>query len=292
VIRLLVVSLIWALSFGLIKGRLAGLDPTAVAAVRLAAATALFLPFLRLGGLRAATLLRLTLVGTLQFGAMYLLYLRAYAYLAAYQVALFTIFTPLFVVLLDAAWERRWRNRYAVAAALSVLGAAAALGWSRPPGGVATGFVLVQLSNLCFALGQLAWRRERRRLPAAVSDASVFALPYAGALMLTLIVSLGTTRWGAFAPAPVQWATIAYLGLLASGAAFFWWNQGAAQVNAGTLAAVNNLKIPLGIAASLTLFGEHADLPNLLASGLLLGAAVWIAQREAAPSSPAEPDPA
>jgi len=214
---------------------------------------------------------------------MYVLYLRAYGYLAAYQVALFTIFTPLWVVLLDAALERRWRHRYAAAAALSVAGAAAALGWAQPKGGLATGFLLVQLSNLCFAAGQIAWRRERARLPASRSDASVFALLYAGALALTLLVSLRTTAWSAFAPSPMQWATIAYLGLLASGAAFFWWNQGAAQVNAGTLAACNNLKIPLGIAASLTLFGEKADLPNLLASLLLLGAAVWIAQRADAP---------
>jgi drug/metabolite transporter (DMT)-like permease len=37
---LLIVSLIWAFSFGLIKGRLAGLDPTAVAVLRLALAAA------------------------------------------------------------------------------------------------------------------------------------------------------------------------------------------------------------------------------------------------------------
>jgi drug/metabolite transporter (DMT)-like permease len=285
VIRLLVVSLIWALSFGLIKGRLAGLDPTAVAAVRLIGATALFLPWLRARRLGAGAILRLALIGGIQFGAMYALYLRAYAYLAAYQVALFTILTPLFVVLLDALLERRWRGRYAVAGALSVLGAAAALGWVNPTGPLVRGFLLVQLSNLCFALGQLAWRRERRRLPAAVSDASVFALLYAGALGLALLVSLRSTAWSAFAPSPLQWVTLAYLGLLASGAAFFWWNQGAAQVNAGTLAAFNNLKVPLGIAASLTLFGEKADLPNLLASLLLLGAAVWIGQRGETPGS-------
>jgi drug/metabolite transporter (DMT)-like permease len=285
VIRLLVVSLIWALSFGLIKGRLAGLDPTAVAAARLAAATALFLPWLRIGRLGGGAKLRLTLIGAIQFGAMYVLYLRAYAYLAAYQVALFTILTPLFIVLVDAALERRWRGRYAAAGALAVLGAAAALGWSNPTGALAHGFLLVQGSNLCFALGQLAWRRERRRLPPEATDASVFALLYAGALGLTLLVSFRSTAWSGFAPSPVQWATIAYLGLLASGAAFFWWNQGAAQVNAGTLAAFNNLKIPLGIAASLTLFGEKADLPNLLASLLLLGAAVWIGQRGDAPTA-------
>lgn len=275
---LLAVSFVWAFSFGLVK-RLAGLDPTAIAVMRLAISLAVFAPFLRPSRISRGSAVRLFLIGTVQFGALYILYLRSYAYLHAYEVALFTITTPIFVTLADAALERRWRMRYVAAALLSVAGAAA-VEYNSPGGsGVATGFVLVQLSNLCFAVGQVAWRRERRRLPAAVGDASVFALPYAGALTLTLLVSLCTTRWGAFAPSPAQWATIVYLGAVASGAGFFLWNVGATRVNAGTLAAINNAKIPLGIACSLLFFGETADIPRLLLGGALMAGGVWIAGR-------------
>ncbi len=273
---LLAVSLVWAFSFGLIK-RLSGLDPTAIAVIRLAISFAVFAPFLRVSTIARAARIRLFLIGMVQFGAVYILYLRSYAHLHAYEVALFTITTPLFVALADAAAERRWRMRYAAAAALSVAGAGEVVYSSVGDSGILAGFVLVQLSNLCFAAGQVAWRRERALLPADVSDASVFALPYAGALALTALVSLFTTRWGAFSATPAQWATMAYLGAIASGACFFLWNVGATRVNAGTLAAVNNAKIPLGIACSLLFFGETADLPRLVLGGALMALGVWIA---------------
>jgi drug/metabolite transporter (DMT)-like permease len=284
---LLAVSFVWAFSFGLVK-RLTGLDPTAIAVMRLAISLAVFAPFFRPSRIPRGVAIRLLLIGTVQFGALYVFYLRSYAYLHAYEVALFTITTPLFVALTDAALERRWRPRYGAAAVLSVLGAGALEYNSVGHSGVVVGFIgfiLVQLSNLCFAVGQVAWRRERRRFPSGVSDASVFALPYAGALAVTLLVSLFTTRWAAFSPNPVQWATILYLGAVASGAGFFLWNVGATRVNAGTLAAINNAKIPLGIACSLLFFGETANLPRLLAGGALMAAGVWIAgeKRESAP---------
>jgi drug/metabolite transporter (DMT)-like permease len=275
-ILLLAVSVIWAFSFGLIKG-LGALDPTAVAVLRLAISLLVFAPFFRPGAMGAAQMARLALIGAVQFGAVYLLYLRAFAHLHAYEVALFTITTPLFVALVDALLERRWRMRYAAAAGLSVLGAGVVLWASFGSAGILGGFVLVQLSNLCFACGQLAWRKERARLPKEAPDASVFALPFAGALALTLAVSLAATDWRAFSAGPAQWATIAYLGAVASGAGFFLWNVGSTRVNAGALAAFNNAKIPLGITCSILVFGEAADMARLVAGGALMALGVWVA---------------
>jgi len=276
-ILLLAASLIWAFSFGLIKERLAGLDPTAVAVLRLAISLAVFAPLFRPLCLGAAPVLRLALIGAVQFGATYVLYQRSYAHLHAYEVALFTITTPILVALIDSAVERTWRTRYYGAAALSVAGAGVVLWRSVADSGILGGFILVQLSNLCFAGGQVAWRRERARLPSELSDASVFVLPFSGALALSLAVSWLTTDWRSFAPAPAQWATIAYLGAIASGAGFFLWNVGSTRVNAGTLAACNNAKIPLGIACALIVFGEKADLARLLAGAALMATGVWIA---------------
>jgi len=276
VILLLLVSVVWAFSFGFLKG-LAGLDSTAVAVVRLAISLVVFAPFLRPGRIPGPARVRLALVGALQFGAVYVFYQRAYVHLHAYEVALFTITTPIFVALIDAALERRWKPRYLAAALLSVAGAGVVVWKSIGDSSILTGFVLVQASNLCFAAGQLAWRRERAAIPPEVTDASVFALLFAGGLALTLVVSLFTTRWQGFSPTGLQWATIAYLGAVASGVGFFLWNVGATRVNAGTLAAFNNAKIPLGIACSLLVFGERADLSRLLVGGALMAAGVWIA---------------
>jgi drug/metabolite transporter (DMT)-like permease len=287
---LLLVSFIWAFSFGLNKG-LGGLDSTAIAVLRLAISLAVFAPFFRPRGMSAAQALRLALVGAVQFGAMYVLYQRSYAHLHAYEVALFTITTPILVALIDAVVEKRWRGRFFAAAALSVAGAGVVLWQSVGETGLLVGVVLVQLANLCFAGGQVAWRHERARLPPGVSDASVFALPYGGALVLALAVSGLTTSWRSFSPAPAQWATIAYLGAVASGLCFFLWNLGATRVNAGLLAAFNNAKIPLGIACSLVVFREKADLGRLLVGGALmaLGAVVAGRRPDAAPSEGGHP---
>jgi len=245
--------------------------------LRLAISLAVFAPLFRRLRMGAAPVLRLALIGAVQFGATYVLYQRSYAHLHAYEVALFTITTPILVALIDSAVERTWRTRYYAAAALSVAGAGVVLWRSAAGSGILGGFVLVQLSNLCFAAGQVAWRRERARLPAELSDASVFVLPFSGALALALAVSCLTTDWRSFAPAPAQWVAIAYLGAVASGAGFFLWNVGSTRVNAGALAACNNAKIPLGIACALVVFGEKADLARLLTGGALMAIGVWVA---------------
>lgn len=276
-IYLLLASLVWAFSYGLIKGELAGLDATAVAVLRLACATLVFLPFLRLKKIPRRNAWRLAVIGAVQFGLMYIVYLKAFAFLAAYEVVLFTIFTPVYVALLDGALERRWQWRHLGAALLAFVGAGVML-WHRAPGSnVATGFLLMQLSNLCFAAGQLAWRKERARLN-NVTERETFGLLYLGAVAAGLIASLFTTDWTAFRPDLTQFGVIVYLGVVASGIGFFWWNLGALRVNSGTLAVMNNAKIPVGIIVSLLFFGENADLIRLLISGAIMLAAVGLAE--------------
>jgi drug/metabolite transporter (DMT)-like permease len=284
---LVLVSFIWAFSPGLIKGRLTGLDATAVATIRLALALLVFLPFFRPGGITRGKLLRLALVGTVQFGLMYLFYLRAFALLPAYAVGLFTITTPLYLVLFDAAVTRRWQTHYAYAALVAIAGAGVMLVREHGINGDwLSGCLLVQLSNLCFAAGQLAWRRERARLPAATSDAALFALPYAGAFIVTAVASAFVTDWSGLHLTPSHLLTLLYLGAIASALAFFLWNLGASRVGTGTLAVLNNAKVPLTVACSLLFFGEQADPLRLLASIVLLGFALWLAERRPARSAP------
>jgi drug/metabolite transporter (DMT)-like permease len=271
-----VVSLVWAFSFGLIK-KLTGLDSTAIAVARLAVSVAVFLPFLRLGA-GPRKLLAAAAIGAVQFGLVYIFYLRAYAYLHAYEVALFTITTPIFVVILDAAVARRWSNRFLLAAALSVAGAGI-LVWRAGGGrGALVGFGLMQLSNACFALGQVAWRSLRASMPAQISDKSVFGAAYAGGLALSGCVSAFSGSWSHFSPTGPQWLIILYLGAVASGVCFFLWNVGATRVNAGVLAVFNNAKVPLGIAVSLAVFGESVDLARLLGGAAAMALGVWVAQ--------------
>jgi drug/metabolite transporter (DMT)-like permease len=186
------------------------------------------------------------------------------------------------VALCDACVERRLQPRYALAAVLAMLGSATILVPGAPSGDLLKGFALMQASNLCFAAGQNAWRRERAKIDATIADAALFALPYAGAVVTCIAGSLVVTDWTSVHLTGSQWLVLAYLGVVSSGACFFWWNIGATRVNAGTLAVFNNAKVPLGVACSLLFFGESADLPRLLAGGALMALGVWVAERRAA----------
>jgi drug/metabolite transporter (DMT)-like permease len=280
---LLLVSLIWSFSYGLIKEFLVGLDPAAVGVVRVGFSALVFLPFLRLRGLTLGQGWKLAGIGALQFGVLYIFYLPAYAYVAAHEVALFTIFTPLYVALTDAALERRWHHRYGAAALLAVAGAAVIL-WpgadKKVSDSVVTGFVLMQIGNLCFSVGQVLYRKLRPQLPPDAKDHALFGLPYLAALAVLGGYSLVSVNWVAFAPTPTQWLVLAHLGIVASGLGFFWWNLGGTRVNPGSLAAWNNAKVPLGVVVSLVFFHESANLPRLAVSLALLLAAIWFAERK------------
>ena len=69
-----------------------------------------------------------------------------------------------------------------------------------------------------------------------------------------------------------------YLGVLASGVCFFLWNFGAIKVNVGTLAVFNNLKVPLGVAASIFVFSEEGDFIKMIFSGIFIGIAIYISE--------------
>lgn len=277
-VYLVAVSLLWAFSFGLIKNQLAGLDSFWVATTRLGLAMLVFLPFLRPRKIAASLAIRFGLIGAVQFGVMYVLYIASFRHLQAHEVAMFTIFTPIYVVLLDGLRERRV-NRMALAAAALAGAGAAVLKWQ---GGITPehvlGFVMLQGANLCFAGGQLAYRRLRQRNPEA-SDASVFGWLYFGAFVTAGILAGAWGDWSRFSPSDTQWGTLAYLGILATGIGFFGWNLGATKVSTGALAVSNNLLIPLAVLVAIVVFGESAPWGNLIASMLIMGAALALASR-------------
>jgi len=267
---LLAVSLLWALSFGLVA-RVSPLGAAWVAAARSLLALGLFLPFLRVRGLARKDALGLVLVGALQFGLMYVLYTASFRYLHPSEVALFTIFTPILVALADNALARRMAWGTLGVATLAVVGTGICLGARLGQEGILLGLFWVQLSNTCFALGQVLYRRLARRLERP--DHTLMGLLYAGAALVTLAMALGS---GTPLPRPSasQLLVLAYLGLIASGVGFFLFNAGARRVDVGTLAVFNNAKVPLAILASALVFGEHVHWLRLGAGGGLVALAL------------------
>lgn len=270
---LLLISLLWAFSFGLIKAELTGIDSTIVALLRLFIAWLAFLAFTKKIEDRKI-ILKLILIGMLQFGAMYILYIRAFQYLQAYEVALFTIFTPLYVTFFNDIIEKKINVRFLIAALLSVI-ALMILKWQTPHSEqFLIGFCLMQGSNISFAGGQIAYKtvmqneneRDYAMMPWLYLGGWVFAL-LLSFQNLGATISLISTRQGLL---------LIYLGAVASGIGFWGWNAGARKVNAGTLAVFNNLKIPLALIISIFFFGESVMGLRLMISLIVFFMAIFI----------------
>ena len=269
-IYLILTSLIWAFSFGLVKGQLTSLEPNFVACSRLLIALPVFLPFLRLKGLSAKTCLRLIGIGAIQYGLTYTFYLIAMQKLNAYEAALFTIFTPLYVSLINDLFQKQFSGFHLGMSLLAVLGAAIIKYSNTNLGNIITGFVLMQISNICFSFGQIAYKRIRSEHK-SLKDSQIYALLFLGGVLITAFSTTFMNGWSsALEMNRDQILTLVFLGAVASGIGFFWWNKGAVITNAGTLAVMNNLKIPLAVAVSLLVFGERVDIPRLLLGGSIM----------------------
>lgn len=272
---LIAVSILWAFSFG-IMGRLTGLDSTFVATVRLSIAFLCFLPFFRFKNLNTRDLPILFGIGALQFGVMYVSYIKAYAYLPSHLVALFSVLTPLYIALAHDLMKRRWQWSLFGCATLSVAGAAVIKFSQAPEGSFWIGFALMQIANVSFGLGQLLYRSWKQNHPDTPDSEAMPLLLLGGAIL----AGIGFTLFGdptKTIPTPEQWYVLLYLGAIASGVGFFLWNKGAARSNPGTLAAANNAVVPLAMATSLFLFGEAQNITTDSILKLAIGATLIFA---------------
>lgn len=283
---LILTTLIWAFSFGLIGNELEGLDPLLIGSARLLIALIIFLPFLRGSKVTKSNQLKLTGIGAVQFGIMYICYLSAFRFIPSHLVALFSVLTPVYVVLIHDLFHRELNTRYLFAAILSVTGASVIKAKSGPSGSIWLGFALMQISGISFAFGQVIyreWKRERQ----TVKDHQVFGYLYAGGALVALLASF------IISPAPSdfleatwkQWCLILYLGAVASGLGFFLWNKGAVRSSAGALAACNNAVVPAAIIVSLFVFREidgasASDIIRLVLGAALITSAVFIGKAD------------
>jgi drug/metabolite transporter (DMT)-like permease len=282
-IYLALVSVIWAFSFGLIGSALSGVDSFLVATLRLGVASILFLPFLRLREIGSIDRFRLIIYGAIQFGLMYAFYMRAYEFIPSHLVAIFSILTPVYVVLIHDLRRRSFSKHYLWVAILSVLGAASIKAKTIPSGDIWMGFGLMQAAGIAFAFGQVTYRDWKRTKP-LVPDRSVFALLSLGGVFSVGCFSLVLTDYQAVELSTEHWKAILYLGCVASGLGFFLWNKGASVSNPGTLAAFNNAVVPIAVLFSLFIFGEADNLDTeglirLIVGAGLIAMAVFLGQR-------------
>lgn len=268
-VYLVAITILWAFSFSLIGVYLAGqVDAYFSVLTRVALATVVFLPFIR----RVPPLLaaKLMLLGAIQLGCMYVFYYQSFLLLTVPEVLVFTILTPIYVTLLFDLMKGRFSFRYLVTAVVAVLGAAI-IRYSSIGNDIFSGFLVVQGANICFAIGQVGYKvlleRENLKLP----QRAFFGYFYLGALVVTIVTWLLFGNPAKLPTTSLQWEILLYLGLIASGLGYFFWNKGATKVDAGTLAIMNNALVPAGLIVNLIIWNRDANLTRLfLGGGVLL----------------------
>ena len=274
---LLFVSLLWAFSFGLIKTYLVGLDSNFVSFARLALSFLIFIPFLRTKNISLNLSGKLIAIGALQYGVMYLSYIFSYQFLKSYEVALFTIFTPLYISIINDIFEKRFNKLHFIKALIAITGAAVITYNGSESENLIKGFLIIQVSNLAFGSGQIIYKKTLRNIE--VEDKNIFAFLYLGAVILTAVFSGIFTDYSTLVLKNEQIYTLLYLGIVASGLGFFLWNFAARRTDTGTLAVSNNIVIPVAVLVSLIIFGETVDIIRLLIGGSIITFALFFGKK-------------
>lgn len=281
---LILITLLWAVSFSLIGVYLAGqVDGYLVVFIRMVLALITVLPLFRWRHLSPQNgqlphLAKLAVIGAVQIGAMYLFLYHAFLYLSVAEVLLFTIFTPLYITLIDELILNRKHLPllWWIAAAVSVCGAAI-IRYQPLSDDFITGFFLIQAANACFAAGQVAYKR----LPTGktLEQSQQFAAFFFGA---SVVAGLGVLLFGDLTKMPttnLQWGILLWLGIVASGLGYLGWNLSGKRVNTGQLATMNNALIPAGILVNVLFWEQSFDYTRLSIGALIIILAVWLAGR-------------
>jgi len=273
---LLSVTLLWAFSFSLIGVYLAGqVDSWFSVLLRIALATLVFLPFLKIKQTPRTVALKLMAIGAVQLGMMYSFYYHSFLFLSVPEVLLFTVMTPIYITLFNDALDRRFNAKFFIVAIIAVLGAIA-IRYENVDSDFVIGLLLVQSANICFATGQVAYKRLM--LGSKLDHRAVFGWFFIGALCVAVVCYLLFGNPDKLPTTGTQWGILIYLGSIASGLGYFAWNKGATLVNVGTLAVMNNLLIPSGILVNVVIWNKEADLLRLGIGGGIILAALLINQ--------------
>tara|TARA_B100000475_G_scaffold188219_1_gene158792 strand:- start:11 stop:844 length:834 start_codon:yes stop_codon:yes gene_type:complete len=267
-IYLILVSILWSFSFGIIKYGLPGIDSTLISLMRNLIALLFFASLTLYNFKKFSFDIRLVLIGAIQFGLMYILYIQSYQYLPAYLIATFTITTPIFIGIFSQLLDDESFSLNGIFSIILVVIGSLMMRFNIVnPIDYWLGFFLIQCANVCFAIGQIMFKRWHSK-NTSVDIIYNFSQMFFGAVLITSIFSIINSTNLAMLNASNLYALL-FLGLFSTGFGFLAWNLGAIQVSNERLAVMNNAVIPIAIFNSYLIFGEAINL-ILFLPGLVL----------------------
>ena len=272
---LILITLIWAFSFSFIGEFLAGrVDSYFAVLVRVSIASLIFLPLTKFRGIATELKLKIMLIGSIQIGLMYIFFYKSFLFLSVPEVILFTIFTPIYVTLFYDALKAQFKPLYLVSAGVAVLGAYI-IRYHDINANFITGFLMVQGANICFAIGQSAYKKVMESHQ-NITQRDVFGYFHFGALFVSIVAFGLFANVEKISPTFTQWSVLLWLGVVASGLGYFLWNKGACEVDAGVLAIMNNALVPVGLIMNLLVWGTPTNYLLLSLGSAVIAFSLWL----------------
>lgn len=265
---LVLVSLLWSFSFGIIKYGLSEVDPFFISYTRNLIALVFFTSISLYQFKKFQWDIKLVLIGAIQFGLMYVFYIQSYQYLPAYLIATFTITTPIFISIADKYFFKNLITLKDALAIFLVILASYLMRYNvTNPAEYWYGFLLIQCANFVFAWGQVWFKQWNSENP-NTDIISNFSQLFLGATIVTSSVYLSVSG-SMIELTDTNLLALLFLGLGSTGIGFLLWNIGATKVSSYRLAVSNNLVIPIAIINSVLIFGESISL-LLFLPGIIL----------------------
>ena len=266
---LIVTTIIWSFSFSLIGNSLSpGINSWSLAFLRSAIACILFLPWINFK-IPLSYIIKIIFIGALQIGIMYILYLNAFNYTSVQKILLFTVTTPFYVTMISQIINKEIKLFAFFITILSIVGALV-IRMTDFDASDFTGLFLVQLANICFALGQVLYKRTKADSKISTNVYTDFSFFFIGALFITFIGLMISPFSYTYPNSLCQWLLILWLGGGASGIGYYFWNYGATQVGDETLATMNNLVIPLGLFIEILFFSGSYDYQTFIIGTVII----------------------
>ncbi len=255
---LIIVSILWSFSFGIIKYGLSGVDPSYISFIRSVIAFVFFSSISIYNIKKFSFDIKLVLIGAIQFGLMYVFYIQSYAYLPAYLIATFTITTPIFVGLASSYISNETISKNGIYAIILVLIGSFLMRFNVVnPFHYWIGFILIQFANFFFATGQVLFKQWNIK-NGTKNIVHNFSQLFLGATLITSIFYFLNIN-NSLELTSVNLFTLIFLGLISTGLGFLFWNIGLLKVSNEKLAVMNNLIIPIAVLNSCFIFGEQIN---------------------------------
>ena len=278
-IFLIISTIIWAFSFSIIGNYLSSdIDPWSLSLIRVIISFLIFLPFIDLN-INKKRMVYIIGVGAIQIGFMYSFYLNAFSFISVEKILLFTIFTPIYVTIISDIFQKKIKKFFLFLSILSVIGSLI-IRITDVQLLDLKGFILIQGANFSFALGQVLYKRYIKNNSKLDYNLNEFGYFYFGAIIIASLGSLMMIDSLSYPKSTTQWLLVLWLGAIASGLGYYFWNRGSVLVNNGTLAVMNNLVIPLGLFIEIVFFSKLINVTNYIIGALIILSSIYFSLRK------------